>query len=652
MKTLARSCVPLLAALAATFLGLGCDGGSAGGPGARGGAGPAAPAEANHTITGKVLLDGRDRHSGILVFLGGTSISCLTDSDGAYTLHNVPPGSYELLAEKSGFEDALVDRVNLPAGESKTFRMASATLKASAGAAESQPASAPAAAAERAASLSGRATLKDAEKHGGILVRILETGNAVETDNNGEYYFAKVEPGAYRLEFLKDGYARAEQPINIKREADNRADPVELAAREELQANRVISGQVYMFGADRNPRADFDLVTVRVEGLNKTAKLAPDGTFQFEGLPPSLLTVSAEANGYDLEHPVQVDLQFVDSAKVALYLIEAEKPQPVGSVTGRALRDGSQGSQSGIAVALAGTPFSTLTAPNGGFTFDKVPVGTYQAVAQAEGYETFEMDGVEVTEGQTVDVGELRLKRSIEPPRVVKTQPADGATDVHVVDRVPVIVQFSKPMQGESVKSAFKITPEVDYQIFFGNESPESSDRLLYVELLGTSPRRYVKFDAPYQVAISKSAVDLDGIAMAKDYTFKFRTAGPEVVGSYPQDGSRSAGIDPMTPVTFYLNDQLKPRSLTPRSVSIRPSLSANPKLDYVSDSHSGWTSVQVYGDFRPDTLYTVSLASGLTNVDDKKFGNTPFTITFRTAAWRPLVPLDSGQERIRPMRP
>ena len=610
------------------------------------------PSAPTHTVTGKIALEGSDRHSGALVFLGGTSLSCLTDSQGAYTIANVPPGKYELLAEKSGYQDDLVAQVELPdSGEPQVFRLAPKTLKPKA------PASAPAPALESAAprptSLSGRVALKGAADHAGVLARVLETGDAVETDPVGEFYFANITPGACRLEFVKTGYERIETAVNVKAGAANRTDPILLSPRLDALPNRILTGQVFLSDPDGAPQADFDLVSVSIDSLDKTATLAPDGSFRFEGLPAAKVVVTGAAKGYRLEAPAPADLEMVDTAKVALrFVAEAEKSQKaLGAVVGRVIRRGVEGSQSGIAVALAGAQFATLTAPDGAFRFDQVPEGVYLLYAEADGFEPVQLEGVEVAAAKTTDLGELVLERSVEPPRVVKTQPRDGETKVRVVERLPVVIQFSKPMQAESLKAAFQVKPVTDYQIFAGREHPQSDDRRLYVELLGASPGQYVEFDTSYKITVAKSAVDSDGIPMAEDFSFTFRTAGPSVVGSNPADGEKGVVLDPTRGVVFYLNDQLKTRSLNERLISVRPALEAQPRLETFSDPYSGWTRIIVYGPWKQDSLYTVTLGSGIENVDGKKFDNTPYAITFRTAAWRPIIPYDSGRGRIRPSK-
>lgn len=55
------------------------------------------------SITGTAYLEGKTDHSGITVYIPGTSFSAITDSNGDYTISRVPPGTYDFLrAEKFG----------------------------------------------------------------------------------------------------------------------------------------------------------------------------------------------------------------------------------------------------------------------------------------------------------------------------------------------------------------------------------------------------------------------------------------------------------------------------------------------------------------------------------------------------------------------
>lgn len=72
------------------------------------------------TVTGTIRLDGATSgNSGIFVYLTGTSCVSMTNDAGGYTLTNVPPGTYTLVASKeAGFVPGTIYPVSVTAGNS------------------------------------------------------------------------------------------------------------------------------------------------------------------------------------------------------------------------------------------------------------------------------------------------------------------------------------------------------------------------------------------------------------------------------------------------------------------------------------------------------------------------------------------------------
>lgn len=83
----------------------------------------------NGSISGEVLLGDKDDHSGILVYIPGTSFSAYTDYDGNYAISNVPEGTYHsTTAEKDGYislimEDIIVEPEQDTSVESQEIKL-------------------------------------------------------------------------------------------------------------------------------------------------------------------------------------------------------------------------------------------------------------------------------------------------------------------------------------------------------------------------------------------------------------------------------------------------------------------------------------------------------------------------------------------------
>ncbi len=66
------------------------------------------------SITGNVTLQGPSDHTGIMVYIPGTSFIAMTDSSGDYTISQVPEGTYDFLrAEKDGYNYGVLSNITV-----------------------------------------------------------------------------------------------------------------------------------------------------------------------------------------------------------------------------------------------------------------------------------------------------------------------------------------------------------------------------------------------------------------------------------------------------------------------------------------------------------------------------------------------------------
>jgi len=68
-------------------------------------------------ISGRVTDENGDPLEGALVTVAFTPYFALTDASGYYSIGNVPPGTYELLVTKDGFQKGNLSEVNVNAGQ-------------------------------------------------------------------------------------------------------------------------------------------------------------------------------------------------------------------------------------------------------------------------------------------------------------------------------------------------------------------------------------------------------------------------------------------------------------------------------------------------------------------------------------------------------
>jgi parallel beta-helix repeat protein len=99
-----------------------------------------------------------------------------------------------------------------------------------------------------------------------------------------------------------------------------------------------------------------------------------------------------------------------------------------------------------------------------------------------------------------------------DPPSIVSTSPPNGTTDVGL--ETEIVVEFSEPMNTESVENAISIMPNSDYSFSWSNE-----DKTLTITFSES-----LDYMTLYQISIGTSAEDLAGNGLEEPYEFVFTT--------------------------------------------------------------------------------------------------------------------------------
>jgi len=240
-------------------------------------------------------------------------------------------------------------------------------------------------------------------------------------------------------------------------------------------------------------------------------------------------------------------------------------------------------------------------------------------------------------------VPELRLDSNEQPPRVEFTSPDNGAKGVAVADDLNVFVRFSDFMDGGSVKNAVRIKPAVTSELYFGGESKQSDNDLLYIRLVRRGASKPLSFDTEYTVTIEKSATSKKGVSMEEPHEFKFRTGGARIISTFPQDGDDGAFIDEDSFVTIVFNAEVDPKSLQ-KALRVRPQPRSIPM---VHPSFSKWGDrfrIEMELDFNKE--YTVTVDDRVKTVFGERVENTPYRFTFRTVDLNKIRTFEDTFER------
>ena len=139
-------------------------------------------------IQGNVRLEGESDHIGIDVFIPGTSFLAKTDSQGNFTILYIPEGTYDIRAEKLGFNPYAFVNISVTSGQ--VTALPSITLTR----------------LRTSFNITGSMRLSWTTDHGNVPVKLalIPSGSDYETvtASDGSYMFSDVLPGAY---FLRAG---------------------------------------------------------------------------------------------------------------------------------------------------------------------------------------------------------------------------------------------------------------------------------------------------------------------------------------------------------------------------------------------------------------------------------------------------------------
>ncbi|MCX7626523.1 MAG: carboxypeptidase regulatory-like domain-containing protein, partial [Candidatus Sumerlaeaceae bacterium] len=502
----------------------------------------------------------------------------------------------------------------------------------------------------RLGSLFGYVTLLDAPSNDGVLVRLQGTPLVTVTDEAGIYRFLNVEQGAYRVTFEKPGFQSAAIDVVVIGGQETKADSV-LMEREpgsaerpatmpitkaELTGDRMILGRVRLLDEAGKELADYQRITLALD--NSDYIVTPDdaGRFEFTRLGAGLYTVLASVDGAS-PRSYLADLRDKRVAELKIDVaIIPEKPTPgvvVGKVSLVADGEAQPPDASGVQVALAGTRNLVASAPDGSFKIDQVPPGTYVLTATREGYEPARVDGVEVAPGQTVDVGTIQLEPKRDYPRVVWTDPPDGARNIIVGYELVVKIKFSKPMDAASVEKAIVLEPAPKYAFHMGASShPAADDRTAVLVFSNDDDARPIKFNTQYQITVTRSAADQTGLKMKDDYTFSFVTGAPGIIKTYPRDGAVDARVNGLSlPISVFFNTRIRTETLNVNSLRIRPRPDVEPRIYFDSDPRTGWTVARIFANLEGGKEYYVTVDRSVRTSTNQPLANTPYTFRFRT---------------------
>ncbi len=184
------------------------------------------------------------------------------------------------------------------------------------------------------------------------------------------------------------------------------------------------------------------------------------------------------------------------------------------------------------------------------------------------------------------------------PPKLLVRDPEAGERPA--LD-TPIKLTFDQPMDAESVRASFAISPSVPGELRW--EEPRT---LIF------DPQEALERGAHYRVTVDESARNVEGAALPEPITFDFQTLGYVEVGEV-QPAPDTTGVDPDTVVTVVFNRPIVPLTSLAQQSDLPQPLTFDPPLA----GEGEWLNTAIYR-FHPDeglapaTRYTARISAGL----------------------------------------
>jgi hypothetical protein len=375
-------------------------------------------------ITGAAVLPGEADSSGIVVLATNIQDSTLTyntvtDTGGAYSLHSVVPGYYNMLLSKSGYRNEQSDDIQVEAGTNTTVPTVYVQIIGG--------------------SLSGRASITGASDHSGIsvLAENASTGNtySMTTNTDGNFTFGNIAPGAYSLTASQAGYTSQGLTGIVLAAGANLTGHTFPA----LLGNGTIMGMAFSEGS------------FTYGGISATARNTSDNTISYSSTTDSqgvFIISDVEPGEYQLI--ISKD-GFITDSSITVQVLPNETNSGTsvtlaaywGSVAGSFTLE-SQTDHSGIQILIynadSSVTYTTATDTSGNFRIAPVTPTTYFLQASRGGFHTVTTSAFTVASGaeQMVAASALGItlgSGSVSGSAVIPGETDNGGITVQLVNQ-------------------------------------------------------------------------------------------------------------------------------------------------------------------------------------------------------------------------
>lgn len=198
--------------------------------------------------------------------------------------------------------------------------------------------------------------------------------------------------------------------------------------------------------------------------------------------------------------------------------------------------------------------------------------------------------------------------RTVGPPRVQETQPADGATGVPLDSEI--VIRFNTLMDTASVEDALRIRPSIAFEPSWSAES------------LTLVPRAPLRDGTRYLISIGADARDGAGNQLGDAFSFAFESAPAPIEPAALVPASGAEGVALLTPIAIIFDREIDTGTDVDDLFSIEPEVAgtlevvAAPGAAGLRDATARILRFEPSTALAPSTTYQVTLAPGLVAAD------------------------------------
>jgi YVTN family beta-propeller protein len=354
------------------------------------------------TIGGLAYLEQQSDHSGIIIYLEGTSFITTTDEDGAYSFKSVPKGTYTVVFKEYGYE---------------TSRQTGIVVNAESGTEIDDVVLAEISELSNVGSIAAHVLDKGLMPLEDIYVYLKEYPSFnTRTDENGYFKIDSIPKGVYSVVVAGNYVRKEEKNISVAGKHLTEMDDVILDTTNPLYG--IISGKVIA--------GDYPITVGLVENnvVVQQITVEDDGSFIIPAIVPGTYKITANSIGFVSYASGSTTTVNAGSTQV---LTDIQMEKAPGIISGT-VRTSNNEPVENVSVS-AGVGYTAKTLSDGSY-FLSVSEGTYSVSFDLLGYQSGFLANIEVFSAQETQDNDILLSPVNVNSIINELQLAEKPTDI------------------------------------------------------------------------------------------------------------------------------------------------------------------------------------------------------------------------------